>query len=125
MIFMNPEKLNNNLKFIRSILDVEVTGVDMTSLVEHGKRVAQLAGLAAECKAMARKQLEQARLIAITKHSGKVSPSILLKMADGECAQELAVFEYADRLCAGISHNLDYFRSVISLHKEELNNLMK
>lgn len=116
------EKLDS----IRKAIDVDITGCDIESVVEKGKNLSQLIGLSAECKAQTRRLLEQARLSAIQKLLiDKLQPSVLLKMADAMCSEELAKFEYADRLNAGITHQLDYYRSVISLYKSELENSMK
>lgn len=117
--------LQTKLDSIRAALDVNLVGVDIDSVVEQGKALAQLIGLSAECKAEARKNLEQARLKAIIDHQHFGSASIILKVADADCADEIRDFEYADRLNAGITHQLDYYRSVISLHKTELENAMK
>jgi hypothetical protein len=118
--------LKDKLDSIRAALDADVKGVDIDSLVEQGKALAQLIGLSAECKAEAKRQLERARVLAVASLSGKkLSPSVLLKLADSNCADEIYNFEYADRLNAGITHQLDYYRSVISLHKTELENSMK
>ena len=118
--------LSEKLNSIRETIDADVRGVDIDSLVEKGKSLSQLIGLSAECKSQARRNLETSRLIALQSlMKDKIPPSVLLKMADAMCSDELAKFEYADRLNAGITHQLDYYRSVISLHKTELENSMK
>lgn len=118
--------LNPKLNSIRALIDLDVTGVDIDSVVEKGKSLAQMIGLSAECKAIARKELERKRLMAIAEIQTRgYSPSVMLRVADAMCADELAAFEYADRLNAGITHQLDYYRSVISLHKTELENSLK
>lgn len=118
--------LAEKLESIRKAIDADVTGVDIDSVVEKGKSLSQLIGLSAECKAEARKALENARLIALKSLMGdKITPSVLLKMADSVCSDQIYLYEYADRLNAGITHQLDYYRSVISLHKTELETSMK
>lgn len=118
--------LNEKLNSIRALIDVDVTGVDIDSLIEKGKQLSQMMGLSAECKAQARKNLENARMVAIIQIEKKdYSPSVMLKVAEAMIADELAAYEYADRLNAGITHQLDYYRTVISLHKSELENSMK
>lgn len=117
--------LKEKLDSIRVALDADVTGVDIDSLVEKGKALAQLIGLSAECKAEARKKLEQSRLRALLHHQDIKSPMVQLKLAEADCADEVRDFEYADRLNAGITHQLDYYRSVMSLHKTELENSLK
>lgn len=118
--------INQKLNSIRALIDVDVTGVDIDSVVEKGKQLSQMMGLSAECKAQARKDLEKKRLMAIAEiENKKHSPSVMLKIADAMCADELAAFEYADRLNAGITHQLDYYRTVISLYKCELETSLK
>lgn len=118
--------LSEKLESIRKAIDTDVTGVDIDSLVEQGKMLASLIGLSAECKAEARRKLENARLIALKSlMNDKISTNVLLKMADAVCSDQIYEYEYADRLNAGITHQLDYYRSVISLHKVELENTNK
>lgn len=129
MIFMTEQKrvtLNQKLNSIRTAIDQDVTGCDIDSVIEKGKSLSQLIGLSAECKAEAKKILEHKLLIAVNELNSKdYAPSVLLKVANAMCADEAAAFEYADRLNAGITHQLDFYRSVISLHKTELENSMK
>lgn len=118
--------LKEKLDSIRVALDADVLGVDITSIVDKGKALAQLIGLSAECKAEAKAKLERARVLAFATLTGKkLPPSVLLKLVDAECADHIQDFEYADRLNAGITHQLDFYRSVISLHKEELSTSMR
>lgn len=118
--------LTEKLEAIRKLLDVNTTDVDIESVVNHGKELASMIGLSAECKAEAKRNLERARLIAIKSRMNEgIGPSLLLRMADATCHDELYQFEYADRLNAGITHQLDFIRSVISLHKMELETSMK
>lgn len=118
--------LKDNLNSIRQAIDTDVSGVDIDSLVDQGKMLASLIGLSAECKAEARKNLENARLIALKSlMNDKISTNVLLRMADAVCSDQIYEYEYADRLNAGITHQLDYYRSVISLHKVELENTNK
>ena len=121
------DNIEANLASIRAIVDLDISGLDIESVVEQGKKLASIMGLSAECMAAAQKHLQNARMIAIKRLSeGKdYQASVLLKMADGECGMELATYEYADRLNAAISHQLDYYRTVISLYKTELENSLK
>lgn len=120
------DPLARNLNAIRAALDTNTEGVDIDSVVELGKRLSALIGLSAECKAQARKKLDAARLTAINLLNKKdTPPSVMLKTAESMCGEEAATYEYADRLNAGIIHQLDFFRSCISLHKSEMENSMK
>ena len=121
-----PDNIEANLKSIRVVVDTNVVGCDIETVVEQGKKLSAMMGLSAECMAAAQRHLHDARLKAMKELDGKgYQPSILLKMADGSCGIELATYEYADRLNAAITHQLDYYRTVISLYKSELENSMK
>lgn len=112
--------LKEKLSSIRVLLDVDVKDVDIESVINKGKELSQMIGLSAECKAAARKELENAKLAAIITIEKKgYTPSVLLKIAEAMCADEVEQFEYADRLNAGIVHQIEFLRSVISLHKTE------
>ena len=118
--------LTEKMDSIRAALDADVIGVDIDSVVNKGKALAQLIGLSAECKAEAKAKLERARAYALRQHDSKGRPpTIIMKYVESDCANEISDFEYADRLNAGISHQLDYYRSVISLYKTELENSLK
>lgn len=117
--------LKEKLDSIRVALDADVTGVDIVSVIDKGKALAQLIGLSAECKAEAKAALERARVVSFERFPKSMPPSILMKMVDAECADETRDFEYADRLNAGITHQLDFYRSVISLHKTELETSLR
>lgn len=120
------ESLREKMIAIRELIDVQTKELGMESLVAHGQDLASMIGLSAEVKSEARRNLENARLAALKMSMDKkVTPSILLKMADGACADQHAQYEYADRLNAGITHQLDFIRSVISLHKTELETSMR
>lgn len=119
------QTLKEKLDFIRESIDKDLTGCVVDNVVEHGKQLAQLIGLSAECKATARRRLEIARGAALMQYKDYKQATIVMKLVDADCADELHDFEYADRLNAGITHQLDYYRTVISLHKTELETSMK
>jgi hypothetical protein len=122
----NPENIEAQLKSIRDVVDRDVTGCDIDTILEHGKKLSALMGLSCECMASAQKTLQIARRKAINALAEKnYGASVLLKLADGECGIELATYEYSERLNATITHQLDFYRTLISLHKSELENSMK
>lgn len=121
------KSLRDKMIAIRDLLDVPTKELAIESLVAHGKDLAAMIGLSSEVKSEAKGNLERARLTALLMYKGDktVATSIIMKMADGACADQHAQYEYADRLNAGIVHQLDYIRTVISLHKTELETSMK
>lgn len=114
------------LKAIRDLVEVDVSDCDVNDVEKHGKRLAAIIGLSAETMADAKKRLDLRLLQAIKQLEGKqYPPSVLLKLAQAECAEEAATYDYADRLNAGITHQLDFYRSVLSKYKAELENSLK
>lgn len=119
-------RLMLNITAIRSTLDADILDVDIEMQKNKLIKLTQLVGLAAETKAQARKNLENARLFAFAKvRESKIPPSVLLKMVDSEISEELSLYEYADRLNAGISNSIEGLRSVLSLYKTELEMSLK
>ena len=124
---MTPdESLRSKLKSIRELLDVDVTGCDITDVQNKAIKLTQIIGLSAECKAEA-KRLNELKKLQVLKNNleNKLSPSVLTKIFDAESANETALYIYADRLNAGITHAIDMLRSTISLYKSELENSLK
>lgn len=114
--------LNEKLNHIRSIVDTELCE-DVESALGLASQISSVIGLSAECKASAKKKLELARLRAMQELRGEdYPPSIMSKAIDAHCSDELAVYEYADRLNAAITHQLDIIRTIISYRKEEMAN---
>ena len=119
-------RIGAKLKAIRDLVDVDVSDCDVDDVERHGKRLAAIIGLSAETMAYAKKRLDLRLLQAIKQLEGKdYPPSVLLKLAQAECAEEAATYDYADRLNAGITHQLDFYRSVLSKYKSELENSLK
>lgn len=115
-----------NLQKIRDVIDSDVTGCDIVSVQDKMLNLTQLSGLSAESLASATALLKQSELIALNKIKDDGYPaSIMSKMIDAECADQIALVKYADRINAAITHTIDGLRSVISLYKEELSNNLK
>jgi hypothetical protein len=123
---IEDDKIARDLKAIREVVDTDTSGADIDSVVECGKKLASMAGLSAQCMGAAKKRLENARLKALKSlMADKLQPSVMLKLVEATCGEELALYDYADRINAAISHQLDYYRTVISLYKTELENSLK
>lgn len=118
--------IENKLNFIRKLVDTDLSNCEINDVEAHGKRLAAVIGLSAETMAQAKKRVDLRLLKAIKgMEDRKYPPSVLLKLAQAECAEEAATYDYADRLNAGISHQLDYYRTCISKWKAELENSLK
>lgn len=121
---MTTKEIRESLQEIRKSVDIDTSGTDIDSTVELGKKLSSLIGLSAECQSEAQRHLKIANLNALTKVDDS-KPSLAVKKMDALCADEIAMYEYACRINAGITHKLDFIRTVISLHKTELENSMK
>lgn len=118
---MTTTEIKSNLDVIRESIDTNPTGADMQSVLDLGSKLSSLIGLSAECQSQAQKHLKIANLNAM--RNGLVDdskPSLAIRAIDALCADEIAMYEYACRINAGITHKLDFIRTQISLHKVEL-----
>lgn len=118
--------IGEKLKAIRELVEVDLSTEHIDVLEAHGKRLAAIVGLSAETMAHSKKLYQASLLRAIMslKESG-LSPSVMMKTAQAQCGEDEAVMDYADRLNAGITHQLDFYRTVISKYKAELENSLK
>ena len=115
------KKIESDLESIRVILNLEPCTIDD----KDGKlsKLAALTGLAAECQAQAgglyKEELAKAiRVFAKEKYT----PSVIIKMAEGEVTEFGMCYEYSQRISSAIAHSIDAIRTQISLHKTELVN---
>lgn len=119
---MDKEKI----RVINNAIDMEVNQDVTDSIVDKLHTCLMVVGTSAALKARAVKDLNDARLIAYAKHKNEgLAPTVLKIVIDGETSQELADLEYADRLNAGLVHEIDGLRTIISLRKDEMNNSLK
>lgn len=118
--------LRKNLKAIRDLLDSDVIDCDIVSVQNKATMLTQIIGLSAECKAEAKRLTELKKLDTLIRiKDDGYAPSLITKMLDAEAATENALYVYADRLNAGITHSIDMLRTSISLYKSELENSLK
>jgi hypothetical protein len=113
------EQIEANLKAITDLVNSDVGTTEEKS--EKLSRLASISALAAEMQGAARglyqKELGTAiRIIAKEKYQA----SIVKTMAEGECWELSALYEFSVRCSAIISHNMEALRTQISLHKTEL-----
>jgi hypothetical protein len=119
-------RLRGNLKLIRETLDADVVDSDILNIQNKLLSLTQLSGLAAESKGTAKKLLEVARLKAFMKAMDDgTTGNLAMVQINALCADQAGMLEYADRICSSITVTCDSLRSVISLHKSELENSLK
>lgn len=125
---MNAEKIKDNLSLLCTLIEEPVDREDMGGVVEKGLRLSEMIALGATCESIAKMRADEAYrdqilLVSKSEASKSLSSTAVLKVAQGNASKEFALYEYAVRLNRSASHVLDYLRSVISLHKEELNSI--
>lgn len=120
------EEVKTNLTFIDGEIDEAHSpdGEDIDGIVGHGMRIAGLIGLCAKTLADAKKVLNLAELNFLQNNKDLYDkPTILKKMMEGSLADEHHLVLWADRLMSACTHKMDFYRSVLSKHKEELRNV--
>jgi hypothetical protein len=117
--------LRRDLASIRAILDTQIEDCDESIIQEKIMQLTQICGLAAQCKGSAKKLLELARLKAMLEMGTDYTGNLAMTFINSKCANELGLFEYADRINASLTHNIDGLRSVLSYRKSELENSLK
>lgn len=113
------------LNSIRELVDQDVIDSDIEMVKNKMIALTQLIGLSAEANASAKKLLHSKELKVLIGIDKSLSPSIQNKMLSAECFEEIALYEYADRLNSALIHSIDALRSVLSLYKTELENSLK
>ena len=72
------QRIKDNLKKIRDVLDADVTGCDIVTVQDKMLKLTQLSGLSAECLASATALLKQSELIALNKIKDNGYPASIM-----------------------------------------------
>jgi hypothetical protein len=121
----NISETKQALNAIRNVLDQDVSEVDISDVKTKLSKLSALMGLSAEAIASAKKHLHEKELEVFA--AGKVesmSPSIAKKYLEAKCKDEIAMYEYADRIGSAVTHCSESLRTIISLYKEEMKTSM-
>lgn len=119
------EETKQALNAIRAAIDTDIVDVDIEAQKNKMLKLTQLIGLSAECNASSKKFLLQKELEILSGLDEQLAPSIITKKINAGCYDEAAMLEYSDRLNSALIHTIDAIRSVLSLHKVELENSLK
>ena len=117
--------LRRDLAAIRAILDTQIEDCDESIIQEKIMQLTQISGLAAQSKGTAKKLLELARLKAMMEMGDTKTGNVAMAWINASCANAHGLYEYADRINASLTHNIDGLRSVLSYRKSELENSLK
>jgi len=119
----NKEEITRALNTIRSMIDTDISNCDITDVDKKLKLLTQLTGLSAEANASAMKFLRAKELQVFKENVSKgYQASVLNGLIKSGSGEELALYEYADRLNAALVHTIDGLRTSISLYKTELSS---
>ena len=113
------------LNTIRSVIDIDPSGCDISDVKEKLFKLNALMGLSAETMASAKKMVNEKEIEVFAKMSDTMAPSIASKFLAAHCKEENAVFVYADRLNSSIIHQIDSLRTIISLFKTEMESSLR
>lgn len=117
------ERIKRNLEFVDKIISSEKTPSpeDVDGIIGHGMEMAASIGLCAKNMADAKELLAKRELEFMNDNRDLWDkPTILKKMIDATLAEENALVTWSDRLMSAYTHKMDFYRSVVSKHKEEL-----
>jgi len=122
-----PE-ITQALNAIRALLDTDVSTAIIEDVQTKLIQLTQIMGLSAETMASAKKLVDEKEIeVFVSKSTDmeKFSPSVQVRFLKAHCKDESAIYEYAERLNASITHSINSMIQVISLYKTELQNSMK
>jgi hypothetical protein len=114
------------LNAIRTILDMDVSEVDISDVKTKLSKLTSLMGTSAEAIASCKKLLHEKELeVFATGKVEKMAPSVANKYLAAMCKEEAAMYDYSDRLHSGLVHCIDGLRSILSYTKSEMENSLK
>jgi hypothetical protein len=119
---MNYSQLIESLDTIRQTVDEPVSTPG--EIIDKINRLTQVAGLAAECKACAEYEYQDAKKEAIRRYQHH-NTTMCRMLAETEIADEYKTLILATRYEKVVGDVLDALRSVLSFHKEEMSNSIK
>jgi hypothetical protein len=120
---MTKEQIKNGLDLIENLLDTEAKTIS-----EWENKLSQLTsicGFSATvlAHAHATKEMElKEKILLMCNIKPPLQPSLISKISDGLVPNETMLYKRAERMNAAISHCIDGLRSLISLHKQEMQN---
>ena len=120
-------KIKENLEAVRQVLDTPTSPDDIGGIQDKLIALIEVAGLASWTESMAKTlyslEFGLALEMLIEADERKSGPTILAKMAEGKpvVSEARGMVVYSERLGRQISHAMDGLRTIISLHKEEMN----
>lgn len=122
------ESLKVNCKAVREVIELENVSGDLVGLTEKLSKLVNISGLAAANVASALLLWRKAEAAMIENLAGnelKLSTSLLANLIRAKCGRYEALHKMCERLDNKVGYSIEGMRSIISLHKSELQNAMK
>jgi hypothetical protein len=118
---MTKETIEKHCATIKAELEREIETSQTESVMDKLNNLTALSGLSAELVAQSKLLiLERQKPALINAQKANMAASMQRSFVESECAEEVMLYTYADRLNAAITHSLDALRSIISMRKTEL-----
>lgn len=122
------EQVNTNIKFCDEQLDETHSpeGDDIEGIIGYGMQLAAIISLIGKTLAEAKELLNKKELIYMQANEHLWDrPTVLKKLMEGSLAEYYKNVTWADRLSSACTHKMDFYRSVLSKHKEEMRMQMQ
>ena len=118
---MTRDQILANLNDINAQISTEINHIIIGLVEEKLVKLSSLMGTSAECLRYAKLAVgKRQQVLMNTEKAAGMQPSVLKMWIEGEMAEEIAIYTFADRVNAAIVHCSDSLRTVISKYKEEL-----
>ena len=117
------KKVKDNLEYLDSIFDElrEPSAEDIDRIIGHGMILSSVSGLLSKTLVDANRLLKMKELYFMNTNQGLWnSPTILKKLMESNLSEHHSYVLLADRYLAACVHKMDFYRSILSKHKEEL-----
>ena len=123
---LGKNDLTGKLNCIKELIEFPISRENPDEVQEKLIKLTAISALSAETVSEANRELKEKQVEIIIMFGKSDLPASILKIfIDGKCANEFAMFTFADRLNAAITHSIDGLRSIISLHNTEIKNSLK
>lgn len=122
------ESLKINCKAVRSVIEIENISGDLVGLTEKLSKLVNISGLAAAnvASALLLWRKAQATMIeSLADNQLKLSTSLLAELIKAKCGRYEALHKMCERLDNKVGYSIEGMRSIISLHKSELQNSVR
>lgn len=118
------KKVKENLEYLDSVFDEmrEPSHEDIDGIMGHGMVLSSVSGLLSKTLVDANKLLKMKELYFMNTNQGLWnSPTVLKKLMESNLSEYHSYVLLADRYLATCVHKMEFYRSVVSKYKQELN----